>query len=78
MLKTALVFGDNMVLQRHKEIKIWGTGEPKRQVKGLLTSPAHFINEGQITSQTQAENVSEVVTVIEQVGTWMMSGWYLW
>ena len=37
MLKAATVFGDNMVLQRQKEIMIWGTGEPERCVTCTLT-----------------------------------------
>lgn len=36
MLKTAMVFGSNMVLQRQKEIKIWGTGTPGKSVAGRL------------------------------------------
>lgn len=36
MLKTAMIFGNNMVLQRQKEIKVWGMGEPGSTVTGTL------------------------------------------
>ena len=35
-LKTAMIFGNNMVLQRQKNIKIWGTGVPGKTVIGIL------------------------------------------
>lgn len=36
MLKAAMVFGNSMVLQRQKEIKVWGTGIPGNVVIGIL------------------------------------------
>lgn len=35
MLTVAKVFGDNMVLQRQKEIRIWGTADSGKIMKGL-------------------------------------------
>ncbi|WP_163194071.1 sialate O-acetylesterase [Clostridium thermarum] len=36
MLKTAMIFGDNMVLQRQKPIKIWGRGNAGKRITVTL------------------------------------------
>jgi len=45
MLKAAIVFGSNMVLQRQKEIKIWGTGTPGKPVTGRLKGKETAVSE---------------------------------
>ncbi|AJG98238.1 hypothetical protein LF65_01633 [Clostridium beijerinckii] len=56
MLKIAMIFGDNMVLQREKLIKIWGTGVPGKLVKGNLKG-----NEVVVTE-----------TYVDDDGNWML------
>ena len=36
MLKTAMIFGNHMTLQRQKPIQVWGTAEPDAEVKVTL------------------------------------------
>ncbi len=36
MLKTAMIFKSNMVLQRQKNIKLWGTDSPENSIKATL------------------------------------------
>ncbi|MDF2513979.1 MAG: hypothetical protein K0S04_3845 [Herbinix sp.] len=57
MLKTAMIFGDNMVLQRQKEIKVWGTGKPGKTVTGVLKG---------------AENI-EASADISRDGSWILT-----
>lgn len=36
MLKTAMIFGNNMIIQQQKKFKIWGTGIPGKPISGTL------------------------------------------
>ena len=56
MLTVAMLFGDNMVLQRQKEIKIWGTGDTGKTIKGLL----------------KGEEYTEAITDVDNAGNWML------
>ena len=57
MLKTAMVFGSNMVLQRQKEIRVWGTGVTGKAVKGLF----------------KGEIQSEAISEVDKAGNWMLT-----
>ena len=57
MLEAAMIFGDNMVLQRQKNILIWGNGEPGKLVTGKLVG----------TDTTTAE------ALIEEDGKWLFT-----
>jgi sialate O-acetylesterase len=57
MLKTAMIFGNNMVLQRQKKIKVWGNTEPDRTVNGVLKGVKYH----------------EASVEIEKDGSWMLT-----
>ncbi len=57
MLKTAMIFGNNMVLQRQKKIKVWGNAEPGRTINGVLRGAEHH--------KASAE--------VEKDGSWMLT-----
>lgn len=42
MLKTALVFGNNMLLQRDKCLPVWGSGIPDRTINCKNSMSALF------------------------------------
>lgn len=48
MLKTAMIFRSNMVLQRHKDIKIWGTGTSGELITGRLKGKDTVVSETRI------------------------------
>ncbi|PAD44084.1 hypothetical protein CHH54_03660 [Bacillus sp. 7520-S] len=48
MLKTAMIFGSNMVIQRQKKFKVWGTGIPGKVVSGTLKGKRTEVVEGDI------------------------------
>ncbi|WP_160719702.1 sialate O-acetylesterase [Bacillus sp. USDA818B3_A] len=48
MLKTAMVFGDNMVIQQQKKFKVWGTGTFGKSVTGTLKGKASVTAEAWI------------------------------
>lgn len=48
MLKTAMIFGSNMVIQRQKEFKVWGTGIPGKSISGTLQGKRTEVVEGDI------------------------------
>ena len=57
MLKTAMIFGDNMVLQQKKTFKIWGTGIPGKSILGTL----------------KGEKLELIEGFIEKDGNWVLS-----
>ncbi len=57
VLKAAMVFGNNMVLQRQKKINVWGTGSPGRPISCIL----------------KGKKTEVVHGVIESDGSWMLS-----
>ncbi len=56
MLNAEMIFGNNMVLQRQKEIKIWGTGLSGKKIIGKLTG----------------KQTIEAETITENDGRWML------
>ncbi|WP_149846542.1 sialate O-acetylesterase [Paenibacillus sp. 37] len=57
MLKTAIIFGDNMVIQRQKKFKVWGTGLPGKEISGTL----------------KGKNTQIVKGVVQKDGSWMLT-----
>lgn len=56
MLKTAMIFGDHMVLQRQKPIKVWGTEENGTVVTGIL----------------KGKDEEKAQVVVDASGEWML------
>lgn len=46
MLKAAMIFGDNMVLQRRKKFQIWGSGIPGESISSILKGEKPVLVEG--------------------------------
>lgn len=57
MLKAAMIFGNNMVIQQQKYFKIWGTGEPGKSISGTL----------------KGKNTVSVEEFIDKRGNWMLT-----
>lgn len=47
-MKVARIFGSGMVLQRDKEIRIWGWGSPNERIVGILST-----DQGQETHESR-------------------------
>lgn len=56
MLKTAMIFGNNMVIQQQKKFNIWGTGLSGRSITGRLKGKKNEVVEG----------------IIDKNGNWML------
>lgn len=46
MLKAAMIFGNNLVIQQQKKFKIWGTGVPGKSISGTLKGKNIKVTEG--------------------------------
>jgi sialate O-acetylesterase len=57
MLKTAMIFGNNMVIQQQKKFKIWGTGVPGNSISGML----------------KGKNTEVAKGFIDKDGNWMLT-----
>ena len=53
MLKAAMIFGNHMVLQRQKGIKIWGTGTPGESVTGMLKGKENVVAQTTVGTDEQ-------------------------
>ena len=40
-IKVAPILGDNMVLQRNTEVKLWGTADPNQKLTLTASRPLH-------------------------------------